>query len=72
MVQSCLLVNSQALCINIIKFCSQDFRVNKTLVITVIPCKYDRNHVLCGIFKYFRNAHHVCFCIRNVFTILLS
>ena len=46
MVQSCLLVNSQALCINIIKFCSQDFSVNKTLVITVIPCKYDRNHVL--------------------------
>ena len=53
------------------EFCSQDFSVNKTLVITVMPCKYDRNHVLCGIFKYFRNAHHVCFCIRNVFTILL-
>ena len=33
------------------EFCSQDFSVNKTLVITVIACKYDRNHVLCGIFK---------------------
>ena len=33
------------------EFCSQDFSVNKTLVTTVIPCKYDRNHVLCGIFK---------------------
>ena len=33
------------------EFCSQDFSVNKTLVITVIPCKYDRNHVLCGTFK---------------------
>ena len=53
------------------EFSSEDFSVNKTLVITVMPCKYDMNHVLCGIFKWFRNAHHVCFCRRNVFTILL-
>ena len=33
------------------EFCSQDFSVNKTLVITVMPCEYDRNHVLCGIFN---------------------
>ena len=33
------------------EFCSQDYSVNNTSVITVIPCKYDWNHVLRGIFK---------------------